>query len=46
MMDYELENFVMRNVKGFDYRCAICNVTRNDAINIFNNPKLDHKGSL
>ena len=46
MMDYELENFVMPNVKGFDYRCAICNVTRNDAINIFNNPKLDHKGSF
>ena len=46
MMDYELENFVMPNVKGFDYRCAICNVTRNDAINIFNNPKLDHKDSL
>ena len=41
-----VKNIAILNIKGGDYRCAICNVTRNDAINIFNNPKLDHKGSL
>ena len=46
MMDYELENIAIPNVKGFDYRCAICNMNKNDAINMFNNPKLDYKGSL
>ena len=33
MMAYELENITILNVKGFDYRCVLSGVTRNDAIN-------------
>ena len=46
MMAYELENIAILSVKGVDYRFAIWNMTRNDAINRLNNSKLDDKGSL
>ena len=46
MMAYELENITILNMKGIDYRCIICNMTRNDATNRLNNSKLNHKGSL
>ena len=45
MMAYELENIAILNVKGIDFRCVICNLTRNDAIYKLNNSKLDDKGS-
>ena len=32
--------------KGVDYRCVTWGITRNDAINMLNNSKLDDKGSL
>ena len=45
-MAYELENIAILNVKGFNYRCVIGIMTRNDANNRLNNSNLDYKGSL
>ena len=42
MMVYELRNIAILNVKGVD----VWNMTRNDAIDMLNNSKLDDKGSL
>ena len=46
MMAYELKNIAILNVKGVDYRCALWGVTKNEAINILDNSKLDDKGTL
>ena len=46
MMTYELENNAIPNVKGFDYRCVLRNMTKNDAISRLNNSKLEDKGTL
>ena len=46
MMAYELENIAILNIKGDDYRCILWNMTKNDAINVLNNSKLDDKGTL
>ena len=46
IMAYELENIAILNVKGVDYKCILCNRTKNDAINGLNISKLDDKGSL
>ena len=41
MTTNELENIVILNVKGVDYRCIIWKMTRNDVINRLDNFKLD-----
>ena len=46
MMAYELENIVILDIKGVDYRCVIWNMTRNGAINMLKISKLNDKGSL
>ena len=46
MMAYELKNIAILNVKGVDYRCVLWGVTKNEAINILDNSKLDDKGTL
>ena len=46
MMAYELENTVIMNVKGVDYKYILQNITKNDATNRLNNSKLDDKGTL
>ena len=47
MMDYELENIAVLNVKGVDFmECVLWNMTKNDAVNRLNNSKLDDKGTL
>ena len=46
MMAYELENIAMLNVKGVYYRCVLWNITKNDAINMLGNSKLDDKSTL
>ena len=46
LMVYELKNIAILNVKGVDYRCVLWNISRNDAINMLNNYKLDDKGTL
>ena len=43
MMAYELTNIAILNVKGVDYRCALWNMSKNDAINRLNNFKLDDR---
>ena len=32
LMAYDLENIAIVNIKGVDYRCLICNMSRSDAI--------------
>ena len=46
MMAYELENIVILNVNGVNYRCVLWNITKNNSINRLNNSKLDDKGTL
>ena len=46
MMVYGLKNIAILNVKDVDYRCVLWNMTRNDAINMLDNSKLDDKVKL
>ena len=46
MMVYGLKNIAILNVKDVDYRCVLWNMTRNDAINMLDNSKLDDKCTL
>ena len=46
MMVYDLDDFMILNVKGVDYRCFVCNMSKNTAIKLLNNSKLDDKGTL
>ena len=46
MMPHELENIAILNVKGVDYGCVLWNMTKNNAINMFNNSKLYDKDTL
>ena len=46
MMTYGLQSITILNVNGVDYRCVLWNMTRNDAINMLSNSKLDSKGTL
>ena len=46
MMAYDLENIAMLNVKGIGYRCVMWSMTRNDAVHLLNNSRLDDKSSL
>lgn len=46
MMTCELKNIVILNVKGVDRRCIFWGVTKNEAINILGNSKLDDQGIL
>ena len=45
MMANVLKNIAILN-KKVDYRCAVWNMSRGDAIDWLNNSKLDDKGSL
>ena len=46
MMVYDLDNFLILNMKGVDYRCFMCNMSKNTAIKLLNNSKLDDKCAL
>ena len=46
MMVYDLDNFLILNIKGVDYRCFMCNMSKNIAIKLLNNSKLDDKCAL
>ena len=49
MMVYDLNNFMILNIKGIDYRCYVFNIYliyKSDAINLLNNSLLDNKGVL
>ena len=46
ILNYELENITIVNVKGVDYRGVLWNMTKNDTINRLNNSKLNDKVTL
>ena len=46
MMDFGLENIVILDVKGTDYKYILWNMNRIDVINRLNNSKFDDKDSL
>ena len=46
MVVYDLNNFIILNIKVVDYRCYVFNMSRSDAINLLNNSWLDNKGLL
>ena len=46
MIVYDLKNIMILNIKDFDYRCYMFNMSKNDAINLLENPCLDNKGVL
>ena len=37
MMVYHLEDFMILNIKGVDYRCFVCKWSKNTAIRLLNN---------
>ena len=46
MMVYDLNDFLILNIKGVDCRCFMCNMNKNTAIKLLNNSKLDDKCTL
>ena len=46
MMVYDLDDFIILDIKGVDYRYFVCNMSKNTAIKLLNNSKLDDKGAL
>ena len=41
---FDLNDFMILNIKGIDYRCYVFNMSKSDAINLLNNSLLDNKG--
>ena len=46
MVVYDLNDFMILNIKGVDYRCYVFKMSKTDAINLLNNSWLDNKGVL
>ena len=46
MMVYDLNDYMILNIKGIDYRCHVFNMNKNDAVTLVNNSVLDNKGVL
>ena len=46
MMVYDINDFVILNVKGVDYRCFVFNMSKNTVIKLLDNFQLDDKGTL
>ena len=46
MVVYDLNNFMILNIKDNYYRCYVFNMSRSDAMNLLNNCVLDNKGVL
>ena len=46
MMAFELENIAILNIKCVDYRSAVWNISKSDAVNRLNDYKLDVNDSL
>ena len=46
MIVYDLNDFMILNIKGVDYRCYLFNMSKSDAIKLLNNSVLDNKGLL
>ena len=45
-MVFDLDDFMILNIKGVDYRCFVFSMSKNDAIKLLNNLCLDNKGIL
>ena len=46
MMIYDLDDFMILNIKGVGYRCFVFNMNKNTAIKLLNKSQLDNKGTL
>ena len=46
MVVYDLNDFMILNIKSIDYRCYVFNMSKSDAINSLNNYVLDNKRVL
>ena len=44
MVVYDLNDFMILNIKGIDYRCYVFNMSKSDATKLLNNSVLDNKG--
>ena len=45
-MVYDLNDSMILNIKGMDYRCYVFNMSKDDTIKPLNNSVLDNKGVL
>ena len=45
-MVYDLDDFMILNIKGIGYRCYVFDISWSDGINLVNNSVLDNKGVL
>ena len=43
MMIYDLDDFMVLNIRGVNYKCFVCNMSKNTAIKLLNNSQLDDK---
>ena len=46
MVIYDLNDFMILNIKGVDYRCYVFNMSKNNAVKLLNNSVLDNEGVL
>ena len=46
MIVYNLNDFMILNIKDTDYRCYMFNMSKNDAITLLNSSSLDNIGVL
>ena len=46
MTAYDLKNIAILNVKGVDFRCILWGISKDEAVNRFNNSVLEDKGVL
>ena len=46
MTAYELKDTAVLNVKGFDFRCILRGISRDEAVNRLNNTMLENKSLL
>ena len=46
MTAYELKNIAILNVKGVDFRCVLCEISRDEAVNRLINSVLIDEGVL
>ena len=46
MVVYDLNDLMILNIKGNDYRCYVFNMSKNDGITVLKNSVLDNKGVL
>ena len=46
MTAYELKDTAVLNVKGFDFRCIVRGISRDEAVNRLNNTMLENKSLL